>query len=147
MGQRPRLFDQIKIVEALFRGDPCGRILLRVERIELDTTPAVHESRPSDVIVVGSAIFMDGVILIPHQVGPEKLGEIHPHPALLQIIATVALDELAHGLGITCFGGNGERGIPGTVHVTHSPGECPLPTRLWTPTFKAPVSGTGRILP
>lgn len=108
MDQRPRLFGQIKILEALFSGAPCGCIPLRIERVELDTVSAVHESRPADIIVVRSAVLIDGVVLIPHQVGPEEPREIHPRPALLQIIATVALDELAHGLGVACFGGDGE---------------------------------------
>ena len=35
-------------------------------------------------------------------------------------------------------------GIPGTVHVTHGPGECPLSTRLRTPTSEAPATAPGR---
>lgn len=38
-------------------------------------------------------------------------------------------------------------GIPGTVHVTHGPGECPLSARLRTPSCEPPVSGAGRIPP
>jgi hypothetical protein len=48
MDQYCRLFGQIKIPEALFSGSPCGRIPFRVERVELDTVSAVHESRPAD---------------------------------------------------------------------------------------------------